>query len=132
MFDSKLKPWLLEVNVCPSLSSSSPFDKKIKTLVICDTFNTIGIQAYDSKVVEREQEDHLRKRVQHREDPGKVDDLDVSYFSDPRGGEYPSHLEEWEEIMEKDIDMFLDYEEEARRGGNFEQVFPISSNVNTY
>ena len=27
MVDSKLKPWLLEVNVAPSLSSSSPYDK---------------------------------------------------------------------------------------------------------
>lgn len=31
MVDSNHKPWVLEVNVLPSLSSSSPFDKRIKT-----------------------------------------------------------------------------------------------------
>ena len=30
LIDSNLKPWLLEINVCPSLSSSSPLDRKIK------------------------------------------------------------------------------------------------------
>lgn len=31
LIDQKFKPWLLEVNVFPSLSSSSMFDKNIKT-----------------------------------------------------------------------------------------------------
>lgn len=47
MIDSKLKPWVLEVNVLPSLSSSSIFDKRIKTMVVCDTLTTVGLQGYD-------------------------------------------------------------------------------------
>ena len=31
MFDEDLKPWVLEVNCLPSLSSSSIFDKQVKT-----------------------------------------------------------------------------------------------------
>jgi len=31
MFDDDLKPWVLEVNRLPSLSSSSMFDKQVKT-----------------------------------------------------------------------------------------------------
>ena len=49
LLDNKLKPWLLEVNISPSLSSSSPLDKKIKTMLICDTLNMVGVTAYDRK-----------------------------------------------------------------------------------
>lgn len=43
MIDDELQPWLVEVNVTPSLSSSSPFDKKLKTQLICDSLTLIGI-----------------------------------------------------------------------------------------
>jgi len=43
MLDSKLKPWLIEVNIAPSLSSSSPLDKTVKTMLICDTLNLVGV-----------------------------------------------------------------------------------------
>jgi tubulin polyglutamylase TTLL4 len=51
LIDKNLKPWLLEVNVLPSLSSSSPFDKVIKTMLICDILSLIGIRGYDKKKV---------------------------------------------------------------------------------
>jgi tubulin polyglutamylase TTLL4 len=44
LIDETLKPWLLEVNVCPSLSSTSPLDSKIKHTLLTDTFNLIGVQ----------------------------------------------------------------------------------------
>lgn len=51
LIDEDLKPWLLEVNVLPSLSSSSPFDKIVKTLLICDVLTLIGVRGYDKKKV---------------------------------------------------------------------------------
>ena len=56
MLDAKLRPWLLEVNISPSLSSSSPLDKKTKTMLICDTLNLIGVVPYDRKRYEKEAE----------------------------------------------------------------------------
>jgi hypothetical protein len=47
MLDSDLKPWLLEVNISPSFSSSSPFDKTVKTKLACDTFTLVGIKLID-------------------------------------------------------------------------------------
>ena len=53
IIDQNLKPWVLEVNVLPSLSSSSAFDKRIKTMVVCDALNLIGIRGI--KIVDSKQ-----------------------------------------------------------------------------
>jgi len=49
LLDHKLRPWLIEVNFCPSLSSSSPLDKWIKTMMISDTLQIVGLQPFDKK-----------------------------------------------------------------------------------
>lgn len=49
MIDSNLKPWLLEVNLSPSLATDSPLDLYIKSNLIADTFNLIGVRIYDRK-----------------------------------------------------------------------------------
>ena len=49
LVDEDLNPWLLECNVCPSLSSSSPLDKRIKTSLLCDIFNLVGYVPFDKK-----------------------------------------------------------------------------------
>jgi len=61
LIDENLRPWLLEVNVLPSLSSSSPLDKKIKTSLMSDIFNIIGIVPYDRKKYIKEEEDKKSK-----------------------------------------------------------------------
>jgi len=43
MFDDNYKPWLLEVNLSPSLSCDSPLDHKIKATLVADLFNMIGV-----------------------------------------------------------------------------------------
>jgi tubulin polyglutamylase TTLL4 len=49
LIDDKFKPWLLEVNVCPSLCSSSPLDRKIKHTLLSDIFNLVGVIPYEKK-----------------------------------------------------------------------------------
>lgn len=54
LIDANLRPWLLEVNVSPSLSSSSPMDKQIKTLLLSDSLYLIGFRLLDRKKLEME------------------------------------------------------------------------------
>ena len=43
MLDSKLKPWLIEVNHAPSLSTDSAFDLKIKQKLVVDTIKILNL-----------------------------------------------------------------------------------------
>ncbi|XP_050438880.1 tubulin polyglutamylase TTLL5 isoform X2 [Adelges cooleyi] len=50
LVDDKLKPWLLEVNLSPSLGIDSALDCRIKSSMICDLFTLIGIPVIDPTV----------------------------------------------------------------------------------
>jgi hypothetical protein len=43
LVDEDLKPWLLEVNTSPSLACGSPLDMDVKTRVVTDLLNMVGI-----------------------------------------------------------------------------------------
>ncbi|XP_077766181.1 tubulin polyglutamylase TTLL5 isoform X8 [Canis aureus] len=47
LIDSTLKPWLLEVNLSPSLACDAPLDLKIKASMISDMFTVVGFVCQD-------------------------------------------------------------------------------------
>lgn len=49
MIDNDLKPWLLEVNLSPSLATDSPLDLKIKQSLFIDALNLIGMKKFDRR-----------------------------------------------------------------------------------
>ncbi|GAB1609839.1 tubulin polyglutamylase TTLL5-like isoform X1 [Argonauta hians] len=61
LIDDTLKPWILEVNLSPSLVCDSPLDLKIKTNLICDLFSAIGIVCHDPMVKNYQQ---IRKNME--------------------------------------------------------------------
>uniref|UniRef100_A0AAY4C423 Tubulin--tyrosine ligase-like protein 5 n=1 Tax=Denticeps clupeoides TaxID=299321 RepID=A0AAY4C423_9TELE len=87
LIDSNLKPWLLEVNLSPSLACDAPLDLKIKASLISDMFSlvgeffifiidvqkdvqktaarpsdaTLGLTAEEVKVLRRTREEHQRR-----------------------------------------------------------------------
>lgn len=46
LIDDSLKPWLLEINLSPSMGIDSPLDTKVKASLITDLLTLIGIPAY--------------------------------------------------------------------------------------
>merc|ERR1719162_1430149 len=63
MVDDSLKPWLLEVNIYPSLSSTSPYDKRVKSNLIADTFTLAGFAPFDHDLVDRALREERENRL---------------------------------------------------------------------
>lgn len=47
LIDDNLKPWLLEINLSPSLNCDSPLDVRIKSAMLADLLTLVGIPAVD-------------------------------------------------------------------------------------
>jgi tubulin polyglutamylase TTLL9 len=44
LLDSNLKPWLIEVNASPSMTSNTPNDYEMKMGLLDDTFTTLDLE----------------------------------------------------------------------------------------
>ncbi|XP_068618971.1 tubulin polyglutamylase TTLL5 isoform X2 [Battus philenor] len=45
LIDDNLKPWLLEINLSPSLACESPLDARVKSALLADTLTLVGLPA---------------------------------------------------------------------------------------
>ena len=49
LIDSMLEPWLIEVNLSPSLGCDSPLDQRVKASLIADLFTLIGVKPFEKR-----------------------------------------------------------------------------------
>ncbi|CAK5025171.1 unnamed protein product [Meloidogyne enterolobii] len=54
LVDEHLKPWLLEINLSPSLSCDAPLDTLLKTHLFCDVLNVASIPLVNDRNMENE------------------------------------------------------------------------------
>jgi tubulin polyglutamylase TTLL5 len=62
LVDSDMKPWLMEVNLSPSLATESPLDLKIKSNLFVDTMNLMCLKKFDRK---KENLNKIKNRVKN-------------------------------------------------------------------
>lgn len=106
LVDAHFKPWVLEVNVLPSLSSSSPFDKRIKTMAICDTLTLVGIRGYDKQKFHSQTTELL----------GLAPFAQSMTLSELR---QKPRLTGSEALTKDELEMLMDLDEEFMRRGNY-------------
>merc|ERR1712232_53768 len=121
MLDVNLKAWLLEVNVFPSLSSSSPFDKRVKTQLIGDVMTLVGIQPYDHELVKNTVKEEHQKRLQGVHPR--------THTQAPRQNLQGLAGAALKDLGEMEWRIILDAHDEYLRRGSLERIYPTPEAV---
>ena len=125
LIDSHLQPWLIEVNVCPSLASSSPLDKQIKTALMCDIFTLSNIVPYDRTAYEKEVEFTKSNRLFGIDKQSRLGHRNLTSLASCEV------FENYQFSME-DLELLADCEEDLEKCGDFKLIFPLKENVDAY
>jgi hypothetical protein len=116
LIDSDLKPWLLEVNVAPSLSSGSALDKQIKTSLMCDIYTLVGLVPFDRAMFKTEEK--RNKSMNTR--------TNFKNYSNVLNSELLTDL------SEDEVRIIAENQEEMSRLGRFQRIFPLKENALIY
>lgn len=129
LIDKDLKPWLMEVNVSPSLNSSAPLDKKLKTTVISDTLHLIGVVPYDRKKYEKQMESEKLARFTGLSVNGQTISKAIARNKNTRD---IVELQNALELSEVDVSTLIECDEEFNRKGLYKRIFPRKENIDSY
>jgi tubulin polyglutamylase TTLL5 len=119
LLDDQLKPWLLEVNLSPSLAADTPLDLKVKTRMLSDLLTLVNIVPYDREAhrVELERREKLRFDRLSRGEPATRQTL---RHRAPGGGIDTAALSAEGQRAVADMD------QEEERAGGYRRLFPTA------
>lgn len=109
LLDNNLKPWLLEVNLSPSMATDSPLDMYIKSNLLADMFNLIGVRAFDKKKDLYTRKKSFAKNMQRKNGPSRS--------QSPPSLKKDSFSNRFKEILKETL-------EEQERKGHFIRIYP--------
>ncbi|XP_072222230.1 tubulin polyglutamylase TTLL5 isoform X2 [Leuresthes tenuis] len=150
LIDSNLKPWLLEVNLSPSLSCDAPLDLKIKASMIADMFSLVGFVCQDplsrqprsDRVTLEKHPAGLRAQkcfsaptatahCRLRQRPTSTMNPEAEGFKDKQGAKH-SHGDSTLSLTAEEIKMLRRIKEEYERRGGFVRIFPTADTWELY
>ncbi|XP_041668190.1 tubulin polyglutamylase TTLL5 isoform X2 [Cheilinus undulatus] len=147
LIDSSLKPWLLEVNLSPSLACDAPLDLKIKASMIADMFSLVGFVCQDPlsrqprsdrvtldpslkpQAAQRNQKPHSASTAQAhsrvRQRPATASNSETEVSQDKQGDSTLS-------LTAEEIKVLRRIKEEYERRGGFIRIFPTAETWELY
>ncbi|NWR33700.1 TTLL5 polyglutamylase, partial [Tachuris rubrigastra] len=132
LIDDTLKPWLLEVNLSPSLACDAPLDLKIKASMLSDMFTLVGFVCQDPGQRSNRSIYHSAEYVRRnpyqkmqRTRPLSASDAEVR-SSMPLGREKGTgkHSSSVVGLSMEEIKVLRRVKEENERRGGFIRIFP--------
>lgn len=143
LIDADLRPWLLEINLNPSLNCESELDLKVKSSLMTDIFTLVGLMPY-SHLPSKYKDPKLYHEVINSQSEGKanlysqnnnsstnlVSDCDI-ITQDSFDG-YSSITANSKNDDNSAISQLKYAIDEFSRQGGFLRVFPLAENVDYY
>uniref|UniRef100_A0A668W3S3 Tubulin--tyrosine ligase-like protein 5 n=1 Tax=Oreochromis aureus TaxID=47969 RepID=A0A668W3S3_OREAU len=126
LIDSNLKPWLLEVNLSPSLACDAPLDLKIKASMIADMFSLVGFVCQDP--LSRQPRSDQRTQ---RQRPTSTNISETEGLKDKRGAKH-SQGDSTLNLTVEEIRVLRRIKEEYERRGGFIRIFPTADTWELY
>ncbi|XP_050428184.1 uncharacterized protein LOC126838099 isoform X2 [Adelges cooleyi] len=135
LFDEFLKPWILEVNISPSLHSSSPLDLAVKGPLVKDLMNMVGYHVPNKmsptthnallKMLGIKSPLCYDKRLYTFNLSTKEREKQDFFINLESREEYINNI--LDELMPDDIRHLIEYEDELTQVGSFQKVFPTTN-----
>ncbi|NXH10511.1 TTLL4 polyglutamylase, partial [Bucco capensis] len=134
MLDENLKPWVLEVNISPSLHSSSPLDVSIKGQMIRDLLNLAGfVLPSTNSVASRPQSrsgsacslgSALKQKAKPASEHFIAEKMKKAYYLMQKIPDQDFCSSVLDILTPDDVRILVETEDEYSRRGQFERVFP--------
>ena len=145
LLDDRLKAWIIEVNISPSLAGTSPLDVMIKGKLMADVFHLVGFSPLNKRLLKQdekvsqllrsragallnEEERKLCEKNRHLLPSKKTTSIQDGWRVNKRD---PSSIQ-YSLLSKDDWLLILQCESEMRRMGHFSLLFPNPDNVLQY
>ncbi|KAJ3400012.1 hypothetical protein HDV05_001402, partial [Chytridiales sp. JEL 0842] len=120
LLDSNLKPWLMEVNISPSLKTSCSVDEGIKSRLVTDLFNMVGFRVKDIELSKRG--NSSTKPAPKRQILTQQEKHKHKLYNSKSSSSLSFPL--LENLQDDDLKVLRQVEDESHRRGNFERLLP--------
>ncbi|KAM5270956.1 tubulin monoglutamylase TTLL4 isoform 1-T5 [Hipposideros larvatus] len=134
MLDENLKPWVLEVNISPSLHSNSPLDISIKGQMIRDLLNLAGFVLPNAEDIISSSSSSSssttslpispRDKCQMAPEHFAAQKMKKAYYLAQKTPDQDFYASVLDVLTPDDVRVLVEMEDEFSRRGQFERIFP--------